>query len=59
MRFKSKRENYKTIRKTWFALLPVTVNGETRWLERVTVEGYYWFGPIFGNWYWEPQRFVD
>jgi len=23
--------------KTWFAFLPVTIGGETRWLEKVTV----------------------
>jgi hypothetical protein len=24
--------------RSWFAFLPVTINSETRWLERVTVE---------------------
>lgn len=26
---------------TYFAFLPVTLNGETRWLEKVTVKGYF------------------
>lgn len=27
--------------KTWFAFLPITINGETRWLEKVTVECHH------------------
>lgn len=34
--------------KTWFAVLPVTIDRETRWLEKVTVEQYYLYG-TWGN----------
>jgi hypothetical protein len=27
--------------KTWFAFLPVTIDGETRWMEKVTVLYFY------------------
>jgi hypothetical protein len=30
--------------RTWFAWLPVTINGEARWLEYVKVSGYWYIG---------------
>lgn len=45
---------------SWFAWLPVTIDGETRWLERVTVE-YVWG---MGNFYmgqgdgWQLNKFL-
>lgn len=41
MKFKFKYPVNKLLIKTWFAFLPVTIEGETRWLEKVSVKGYY------------------
>ena len=36
------KPEYKSLRKRkWFALLPVTIGKETRWLEKVEVEQIY------------------
>ena len=46
---------------TEFAVLPLTIGQETRWLERVTcIErwGYTSYGQD-GSWGWEPIAFVD
>jgi hypothetical protein len=59
MRFGKIKESNKTIQRSWFAFLPVTVHGETRWLEKVTVEGYWWYGPITNKWWWEVKKFID
>jgi hypothetical protein len=57
MKWKGKKP-YETVIKKRFALFPINLNGETRWLEFVKIEGYYWKGPS-GTWWWEPQKFVD
>ncbi len=59
MRFGKIKESNKTIQRSWFAFLPVTICGETRWLEKITVEGYWWHGPITKNWWWESKKFID
>jgi hypothetical protein len=43
----------------WFAVLPVTINDETRVLEQVTVE-YEWFEGYgcFADPGWFPKRFL-
>ena len=41
--------------KSWFALFPITINGETRWLERVTVQFFY--SPLRKD--WVPEYFID
>ena len=51
-----KPDHGQRMKRTWFALFPVTVNGETRWLEKVTVE-YYYDGVIKNE--WRPQYFID
>jgi len=51
-------EENRTISKfLWF---PVTINGETRWLERATFL-QCWYSPAFrsGNPYWINVRWVD
>lgn len=45
--------------KTKFAWLPVTINGETRWLERVKIKGYYVPCGLYSNSYWVNLIFVD
>ena len=59
MRWKNKpeHEEVKLIEKKFFAFIPVSTENETRWLEYVTVQGYY----IKGNfrWYWTPFKFID
>ena len=53
MRWYAPRDGDKEI-KTWFAFLPVTIAGETRWLEKVTV--VYEYVGLFKAW---KQRFAD
>ena len=46
--------------KTWFALFPVRVGRETRWLEKVTVEQKYTlvnFDDPYEDWY--NVKFID
>lgn len=59
MRFNSKKKDREIIVRKWFALSPVYVNGETRWLEVVKVRGYYWLNSLFDNWHWNSLDFVD
>jgi hypothetical protein len=59
MRFNSKKKNSVIIERKWFAILPIQVNGETRWLEVVKVKGYYWHGAPSNTWYWHSLDFVD
>lgn len=45
---------------SWFAILPVTVNDEIRWMETVTVEYEYWEGyGAFAAPCWIATKFVD
>ena len=57
MRFGKRVEIDKEVIRTKFAFFPITINKETRWLERVEIGGYYKFG-YFGI-YWENNRFVN
>ena len=58
MRFGKRVEWGEEVIRTKFAFFPITINKETRWLERVKVAGHYWKG-VSGNIYWEKHRFVD
>jgi hypothetical protein len=58
MRTKGKKDKEEVVRK-WFAFLPVNINGDERWLETVTVKGYWWYGSYSGNWWWTSIEFVD
>ena len=42
---------------SFFALFPVTIDGETRWLEKVKIRGRWKHGLIFG--YYERFNFID
>lgn len=46
---------------TWFAIFPVRISRETRWLEQVTVEYEYRF--YGGGWSpcykWQKNKFID
>lgn len=44
---------------TKFAWKPIRVKGETRWLEKITVRGYYWIGAFSGRTHWVWQEFID
>ncbi len=48
---------------TWFALIPISINGDFRWLEKVTVEWEYSFVansfPGRARLKWHKIRFVD
>ena len=60
MRFTRPKPNEKRTRK-WFALLPVTLNYETRWLETVEVEQTYidiWNGET-GEYWWYNAKFLN
>ena len=44
---------------TWFAIIPVTIDKETRWLEKVTVEYEYWEGyGAYAEPHWSQKRFL-
>jgi hypothetical protein len=43
--------------KTWFAILPVTIKGKTRWFEKVTVL-QEWYAPD-RQWGWYNIKFID
>jgi len=48
--------------KTWFALLPVTIGDETRWLERVSVKqrrGFVEIRPGVSRVSWSSVEFVE
>jgi len=59
MRWKQKKIHKKVINRTFFAFFPITVDGETRWLETVTIKGYWWLGKYSNIWWWESQSFVN
>ena len=59
MRFKSKKQHGIIIERKWFAFFPVSINGETRWLEFVKVRGYYYLNDLYDKWYWNSKDFVD
>lgn len=42
-----------------FALFPICINGEYRWLERVKIQAHYWIGPSSGEKYVEYDKFID
>lgn len=45
---------------SWFAWLPVTIDKETRWLEKVVVEFEYWEGyGAFAEPMWLCKRFLN
>lgn len=46
--------------RSWFALFPVTIGNETRWLENVSVEYEYRFygGGLSPTMKWQKNRFV-
>jgi len=56
---KNKYESRKVITRKWFAWLPITIDHEVRWLEYVTVEGYWFTGIVSGSWLFIAQRFID
>ena len=55
----SKYKPYERHTITKFAWLPMRINGETRWLEKVHIRCYYWVGLLSGKIYWEYLEFVD
>ena len=42
-----------------FALFPIYIKGEYRWLERVKIQAHYWIGEISGKAYVEYDKFID
>ena len=42
-----------------FALFPICIENECRWLERVKIQAHYWIGGISGTKYVEYDKFVD
>lgn len=42
-----------------FAWLPITIKGETRWLERCPIWAHFWIGGVSGRKYWEYEEFAD
>lgn len=56
MRFKAKKEGTERIR-TFFALFPVQVGDDTRWLEKVTVRERFYCDEDSACWY--AEEFMD
>ena len=56
MRWKHPKNGDRKIKRK-FALLPIAINYETRWLEWVNIEYEYYDG-IFDS-YWIADRFID
>jgi len=56
MRFNRYNLNQQRVR-TWFAIFPVSIDGEIRWLERVYVL-QEWYAPR-NRWGWYNQKFVE
>ena len=42
-----------------FALFPICVQGEYRWLERVKIQAHYWISEFSGDKYVEYDKFID
>ena len=42
-----------------FALFPIRINDEYRWLERVRIQAHYWIGDFSGRKYVEYDKFID
>jgi len=69
MRFTKEKENWidaywnnKRKIKTKFLWWPITINGETRWLETATIEygvGYDYDLLAGKYYYWAPLNFID
>jgi hypothetical protein len=59
MRFDTKKQHGIIFERKWFSFLPITINGETRWLEFVKVKGYYFLNNFNDNWYWINLEFVN
>jgi hypothetical protein len=58
MRYQIQKKPRQLIVRSWFAIFPVTIGTERRWLEKVNVEGYYWVGASGATW-WVNERFVE
>lgn len=69
MRFTKQKElreaylNYNKKTQTKFLWLPLTIDGETRWLETATIEYAVTYSTNLildgRNYYWVPWRFID
>ena len=42
-----------------FALFPIRINNEYRWLERVKIQAHYWTGEFNSKKYVEYDKFID
>ena len=42
-----------------FALFPICIQGEYRWLERVKIQAHYWIDGDSGEKYVEYDKFID
>lgn len=56
--FNPRPKDGQTRRRTWFAWRPVTIDGVTKWLEKVTVIEFYSCG-CFAHGKWYRSRFVS
>lgn len=69
MRFTKQKElreaylNHNKKTKTKFLWLPLTIDGETRWLEKATIEYVVTYNTNLTsdgrNYYWVPWRFIN
>ena len=42
-----------------FALFPICIKGEYRWLEQVKIQAHYWIDVCSGTKYVEYDKFID
>ena len=59
MRWKNKFSPYEPYVIEKFAILPIRINNEYRWLERVKIQAHYWIGELSGKKYVEYDKFID
>lgn len=57
-KYKDKHKHMVVVERTMFLYFPLRIGDEVRWLESVTIRGYWWYGAS-GTWYWESQMFID
>lgn len=59
MKFKNKKPIRQVLIIEKFLWLPMTIDGETRWLCKSKIEGYYYIGECSGKIRFFEWRFID
>ena len=59
IKLKPKPKSYEPYIIEKFALFPIRIDNEYRWLERVKIQAHYWIGGFSGTKYVEYDKFID